>query len=275
MVVGSSDVDCVYLIDPYGRYLSTDERVIEILDSSFGRCRAVRMTRRKTAACCWRLHYQPSAVTLHTVDGLTLQGRPSVFDLRSTTLLCRERTHYDSSSALLQLPYGPFSLGSTPLRRAFSRALDGADEVAQTRVRLVTSGQLLTARSDNSVCLRPPSAVRSIAGVRCCTEWTLLRTAEADVVYLRSEDDGLYLTTDHVYLPTIHSVLLAPKCVASRWKLRSGEGEEPGMSSSVWLQHCGTSYWLRAKPHWSSSWTWAKCRKKEAAATAFTLEAVG
>ena len=268
---GGDDGHWVTLTDPTGRYLSTQSDNSPH-DNKGGRRQLVVVSCGETDECKWRLARMMEnglmRVTLQSSAGLRLYH-----DWRRR-VHCTEftGTQWQWPGLVLPIHYKTSLFDPRMPWRAFSLSLDQSDELPSTSSVHVMSldiyqpDTLLTAMPDTSLQITAPAS--RMAGV----EWQLVRSAHfADIVYLRSPTTGLYLTADHA--PATLAVLMAPKCEASRWRLRVLSGGE--LETRATLQHVKTSWYLQAKPRWLFGRNqWVNCVHVLELASTFTLRPV-
>ena len=275
--------DWVYLQDPLGRYLATDSTIEAEGHGSWrwgGRAQLVRMSVQKTVDCRWWLTvitFGGTYVVLRNAQGLIVQKTQSLLGGPAPPVECREwqATFYAILPLRLDTAMPSYPRRWRGCHRNFSRALDLSDELSSITVRCVVVGmhraeKLLTAMPGSWISLTAPPDPDALPDISSGAEWSMIRTATPGVVYLRSHS-GLYLTADYVEVLDV-DVLMAAKCMASRWRVMPCEDEE---ATTVMLQHCGTSEYLRASAHWLwPSTRWICMTSRHTRASRFTLLSV-
>ena len=265
-----SSSDWVHLIDRQGRYLSRRERQGEGNEES-----ASLMVGQESVRSRWWLTSHLDAfsglrdVVLQSAKG----GKELHHHIKGAR--CHERPYTKWSDCQLscsmmtvELDISYLNHGSTTFewaRRPYSQPLDRSDELDSTTVRLISMDtkkdeNQLTAMANTAVRLTSPSSalsssssvVRTSVNPAGTAEWILIRTAEPDVVYLRSAE-GLYLTGG--ITNTTSRLLMAPKCTSAKWRMREVQAQRRGGEVDdghvrVTLQHCDTRFYLQARSRW-------------------------
>ena len=268
---GAGEEQWVHLTDASGRFLAAG--AVQPAARKWGLWSAgpsqqlCVVSGQPSPACMWRLFQQSAfgrlpSVKLRSTAGLTLQACDERVE-------CRAYNELMGPWPTLVLPWTSNLFGRSweGSLRPYSQPLDASDELSSTSVALESADgsrreTLLAAMPDTSVTL---AAANSSAGAA----WSLVRTAAAGVVYLRSAA-GL-----HAYLTAAPQqemgvgVLVAPKCRASTWRV-----VERGSGGTQALQHCETGRWLQAEPRrFCPPKEWVCCVDEPTRATTFFVRA--